>query len=115
MRGFRLSEWILYQTTPVSVYPDSVKHSNIMQEGSSSFQAHSAKITDPAQVMPAMHEIFTNHKVAKATHNVYAYIITSANTIVENSNDDGDFGAGKKLLRFLRESNICNKIVVITS
>ena len=33
---------------------------------------------------------------------------------LENSCDDGEYGAGRKLLRFLQDNNIVNKIVIVT-
>jgi len=80
-----------------------IKHSNVRSDQGSSFQGHLASIDDSAEVVPVLHHLFTNHAVAKATHNIYAYRIVKNKTIIENSCDDGEFGAGRKLLEILKE------------
>ena len=72
------------------------------------------QITDKEQVTPVLHKLFTNHNVAKATHNIYAYRLKCGNGTIENSCDDGEFGAGRKLLNLMRDKNITNTMVIVT-
>ena len=53
-------------------------------------------------------------KPYKATHNIYAYRIEDRMSLVENSCDDGEFGAGHKLLKLLQDSGAKNFMVVVT-
>ena len=89
-------------------------HTNVHQEKGSSFQGHVIKLDDKDQVIPSLHKLFSNHNVAKATHNMYAYRLNGKNSVIENSNDDGEFGAGNKLIKLLREQNQSNVMVVVT-
>ena len=91
-----------------------VKHTDIHQEKGSSFQAHLIKIEDKSQVIPALHKLYGNHNVAKATHNAYAYRVKGKSVVTENSCDDGEFGAGRKILQLLRDRNAENVMVVVT-
>ena len=99
---------------PITVATEAIKHSKMHQELGSSFQAHETTIDDAAMVIPVFHQLFRNHSIAKATHNIYAYRIQKQDGFFENSCDDGEYGAGRKLLRFLQENNIVNKIVIVT-
>ena len=91
-----------------------IRHGEIHSEVGSSFQGHSTKIEDQSQVIPTMHLLFSNHAVAKATHNIYAYRIKTATRTIENSCDDGEYGAGKRVLELMRELNITNQMVIVT-
>lgn len=59
-----------------------------------------------------------NNKIARATHNIYAWRITQLIDNKEfNQHDcecDGEFGAGPKLLRLLEQMKISNTIVIVT-
>ena len=99
---------------PVPAEPCKIVHTDILTEQGSSFQGHATKLTDTDQVIPFLHQLFSNHSVAKATHNIYAYRIKSQSHNVENSCDDGEFGAGKRLLNLMREKNIINQCLIVT-
>lgn len=101
-------------SVPIEVLASNIKHSEITSVQGSSFQSHKAKLIDPEQVIPILHQLYTNHSVAKATHNVYAYIIESNGKLIENSCDDGEHGAGRKLLNLLKEQDIRNQLVIVT-
>ena len=93
---------------------NEIKHTDIHQERGSSFQAHIVKIDDKAQVVPTLHKLYKNHNVAKATHNIYAYRIENRSSLIENSCDDGEFGAGHRLLKLLKDSCEKNVMIVVT-
>ena len=84
-----------FVNAPPSDTAIDIRHTDIEQEKGSSFQAHIIKLEDKAQVIPTLHKLYTNQNVAKATHNMYAYRLRGQSLIVENSSDDGEFGAGR--------------------
>ena len=53
-------------------------------------------------------------RVAKATHNIYAYRISTDSGIIEHYEDDGEWSAGTNILKVLKEKNITNKLVVVS-
>ena len=102
------------QSVPSSVAVEDIKHTDIHQEKGSSFQAHIVTLDDKSQVIPSLHQLFTNHSVAKATHNIYAYRIQGQGRMIENSCDDGEFGAGNRVLNVLRDQKAKNVMVIVT-
>ena len=99
----------------VSAECNELEHSEIMNASGSSFQGHKADVTDKAQIIPTLNKLYTNHSVARASHNVYAYRIRSQHgTVVENWCDDGEHGAGRKLLKLLQDEGITNELIVVT-
>ena len=101
-------------SVPTPINEITIHHSEVKLEQGSSFQGHSANIEDTSQAIPTLHNLFTNHAVAKATHNMYAYRIKNKDIIVENCCDDGEFGAGKRLLNLMRQQNCTNKMIMVT-
>ena len=90
---------------------ENFQSSQVIEEKGSQFQAHIIKINSSEQVIPSLHKLFRNHNIAKASHNSYAYRI---NEVSQNSNDDGEYGAGNKILKLLEEQNRTNVLVVVT-
>jgi hypothetical protein len=80
----------------------------------SSFQGSKVKVDHPNDVIPAIHAIFTDHRVARATHNIYAYRIKLGERLVEHYEDDGEYGAGRRLLELLRKEDVMNNLICIT-
>jgi hypothetical protein len=80
----------------------------------SSFQAHSISIQSQDDIVPALHAMYADSRVARASSNMYAYRIKSGNTVIEHYEDDREWGAGRKLLKLLQDSKIINKIVCVT-
>ena len=80
----------------------------------SSFQGHSVKITSQDEIVPALHAIYSDSRVARATHNIYAYRLKTGHGYLEHFEDDGEWGAGSKLLNMLRENNIEDTLVCTT-
>ena len=99
---------------PTPIPADIIKHTLIHAEKGSSFQAHVVPIDDKSQVIPTLHQLYTNHNVAKATHNIYAYRFQGQGKVVENSCDDGEFGAGNRVLNVLRNMKVNNAMVIVT-
>jgi len=81
----------------------------------STFMGHSANIKNKDEVPIVMANILQDRSLATATHNIYAYrVATGSGKFDEAYRDDGDHGAGFKLLKHLKDNNIENTIVVVT-
>ena len=62
-----------------------------------------------------MAEILQDRSLASATHNIYAFRISNPDgKFDEGYRDDGEHGAGYKLLKYLKENNIDDTICVVT-
>lgn len=79
-----------------------------------SFQGQATDISCQDDIIPALHAIYSDSRVARATHNVYAYRIKVGNDFIEHYEDDGEHGAGHVLLKLLRERNVSNKFVCVS-
>ena len=100
-------------TTEVAAGMD-VRHTPPMTHNSSSFQGHSTAIQSQDDIVPALHAIYADSRVARANHNMYAYRIQTGSTVIEHYEDDREWGAGRQLLKLLKDHNITNKIVCVS-
>ena len=80
----------------------------------SKFQGSSVPIFDPDEIIPALHAIYRDTRNARATHNIYAYRLRAGKSSVEHYEDDGEYGAGRKLLTLLQENKIENQLVCVS-
>ena len=54
-------------------------------------------------------------KYLKATHNIYAYRLkTQDNKIIEQKKDDGETGAGIRILNLLQKNESINILIIVT-
>ena len=85
-------------------------------QDSSSFQGSNVPIATPDDVIPALHAIYADTRVARATHNVYAYRIRppGSTRTVEHFDDDGEYGAGRRLLELMQTNDITNTLVCVS-
>lgn len=88
-----------------------VRHSLPQSYKGSTFQGHMVEVKCQDDVIPALHAIYSDSRVARAKHNIYAYRIKSGDRFIEHYDDDGEWGAGTKLLNMLRENNVENALV----
>lgn len=99
-------------TTQIAVkLQHEVRHSPPHCKQGSTFQGHRVHIKARDDVIPALHAIYSDDRVGRATHNTYAYRLRSETGYVEHYEDDGEWGAGAKLLDYLRENDIENTLV----
>jgi predicted Fe-Mo cluster-binding NifX family protein len=91
-----------------------IHHTDLYSENNSTFQAHSAKVNNKDLVLPVINKLYSDHNIANATHNIYAYRIKNGNGIIENTCDDGEHGAGRKMLQLLRNHNVENVILIVS-
>lgn len=78
--------------------------------------AHACTVTCMEHVQWALADLlFNDKKVAKATHNMFAYRFTDENGIlVSDNDDDGEKGSGNKLASLLDLTNVDNVLVVVS-
>ena len=91
-----------------------VKRSPPKTYNGSTFQGSRVVIDKPDDVIPAIHAIYTDVRSARATHNVYAYRIDSGQSIVEHYEDDGEYGAGRRLLGLLQSMDITDQMICVS-
>lgn len=67
-------------------------------------------------VNPSIYSLYSDVRVAQASHNIYAYILLDdvTGTVTEHFEDNGEFGAGRRLREHLKLNNIHNQLVVVT-
>jgi hypothetical protein len=101
---------------PVAVSQSDVqvKHTEHVVEDGSSFMGHSARITRKVDISAVMAQILQDRALAGATHNMYAYRMNIDGKTLEGHRDDGEHGAGFRLLKKLRDSNCDNCMIVVT-
>jgi hypothetical protein len=84
----------------------------------SEFVGHIAAVHSVAQAKLVLETLKANRKIAAATHNIYAFRIVSSGSELKSVNsdceDDGEFGAGQRLLHLLNIINAENVMVVVT-
>eukprot|EP01133_Synstelium_polycarpum_P010704 gene10704-12449_t len=81
----------------------------------SKFQAHLAIVHSEEEVKAVLDTLLTNKKIADATHNMYAYRFKLPDGCMnEYCNDDGEAGAGDKMLFTLIRSNCEGVLIVVT-
>ena len=89
-------------------------HSPTEKFKGNAFQGHSVPVECQDDIVPALHAIYANPRVASAKHNVYAYRIKTANGYLEHFEDDCEWGAGNKLLQMMRNEGVENMLVCST-
>ncbi|XP_062572364.1 protein IMPACT homolog [Saccostrea cucullata] len=86
-----------------------------IEDNGNRFMAHSTQVDSYKQIKRSLVEIMRIETVPSASHNVYAYRFTSSDGIIhEGSNDDGEHGAGRLLLKMLAENEVNNVLVVVS-
>lgn len=86
--------------------------SKIINDRKSKFQAAGVKIKNEKEAEKVIE--FIEKKNKNATHNIYAFRIKKNNKIVENKNDDGESGAGSKILKYMQFNEIVNFVIIVS-
>ncbi|MCP3932718.1 MAG: hypothetical protein GY705_26910, partial [Bacteroidetes bacterium] len=87
-----------------------ISHASQFTEMGSTFQGHVIKIKNPALYKAALYKLYQNKVIGGATHNIWAIKCGER----EAYDDDGEYGAGYKLMEMLKENHINNVMVVVT-
>lgn len=82
----------------------------------STFQAHAARVTSPAQAAQVLAQLMSVAKIARATHNIWAFAIRDPSSGVwrRDCDDDGESEAGARLAHLLRMMGVEDVVVVVT-
>ena len=92
---------------------------------SSTFQSHAIRINSMNQINKFLFYLKSNNKIQKATHNIYVFrflnemkkgvkVKSIEENITEGFDDDGEDGAGDRLLLVLRKMKVYNVLVVVS-
>jgi len=92
----------------------NIVHGQPLTDRKSKFQAHLAWVSSIREVRTVMETLNTDKKISNATHNICAYRIQDGSGLVENRDDDGEKGAGDKLLFMLQMQDVRNVCVVVS-
>ena len=101
---------------PIEHHSENVRiaHSKEVSDQGSTFQGHAARLFRGDSVAGVLANLYANHSIANAHHNIYAYRLSEGNGIKESCSDDGEHGAGKRLLGILQDDNATDIVVVCT-
>ncbi|KAI9027258.1 hypothetical protein CLU79DRAFT_833179 [Phycomyces nitens] len=109
-RGFYISKRWLSSQNDIPIYSSKEP----LVDRKSVFVAHVAQVQNVEEVRAVRARLLQNKKIAKATHNIMAYRITSGQNILERGDDDGETAAGGRLLHLLQMANVENVMVVVS-
>ncbi|XP_062621835.1 protein IMPACT homolog [Saccostrea cucullata] len=85
------------------------------EDNGNRFAAHATPVDSYKQVRRSLVEVMRTDNTTSASHNIYAFRFTSNDgTIHEGSEDDGEHGAGRMLLKTLADNDINNALVVVS-
>ncbi|EEB09652.1 hypothetical protein SJAG_04873 [Schizosaccharomyces japonicus yFS275] len=74
------------------------KQSDAITDRKSTFMASATRIHSVEDVEDALAELYMNKKIAKASHNMYAYrFISDHGNVVQDNDDDGETAAGSRM------------------
>lgn len=78
------------------------------------FVGHATCLKDPAQVKAIMNQILSDKKVARATHNMYAWRCEINGHLHQDNDDDGESAAGSRMQHLLNIMDVKNVLVCVT-
>lgn len=90
------------------------RHTQPIKQKTTTFQGHCVPITDRDEIIPALHALYINPPVARASYNPYAYRLRCGTEIIEHYDDDREWGAGRALLQVLRDMDIVDNMVCVS-
>lgn len=93
-----------------------VIHGPITTETKSSFQSHFAEVHSMEDVRIFRQIVLSDKKVARATHNIFAYRFTCPKTgiLYHDNDDDGESAAGSRVAEMIRLMDVDGAAVIIT-
>ena len=65
-------------------------------------------------IIPALHAVYGNPDVARATHNIYAYRCEYGGKMVSYYNDGGEYGAGRRILQMMEDNDISDRLICVS-
>jgi len=98
-----------------SSFPMQIFSGSALTDRKSKFQAHAAVVHSQEEVDQFVRCLRSQRKIAQATHNIVAFrIILPNGTLSANRDDDGEGGAGDKLLYLLDRLRVQNVVVMVS-
>jgi putative IMPACT (imprinted ancient) family translation regulator len=91
--------------------PGLLRLPGIVSDRGSKYAAAIGAVQGRAGVDAALADLKTDRRIAKATHNSWAVILSDAGPI---RNDDGESGAGAIILKMLEREALTDTLVVVT-
>lgn len=103
------------QVVPTHILPcPAITASECLTDRKSIFQGRAAPVTSLAEVKVVLAKLYSNRKIARATHNIYAYRIRRGQYFDQDNEDDGETAAGSRLAHLLTLMDAQNVLVVVT-
>ena len=95
--------------------PDIVT-GEILEDRKSVFQGHTACVKSQEEVQQVLKKLYTNKKIAQATHNISAYRIylPEKKSWLADCDDDGEDAGGGRLLHLLEILDVTDRVVVVS-
>ncbi|KAG5660528.1 hypothetical protein KAF25_003134 [Fusarium avenaceum] len=79
------------------------------------FVAHVAPVTSPSQASSYVESLLESDKrIRNATHNITAWRVRAEGIEHQQFNDDGESGAGSRLLQLMQSMELWDSMVVVT-
>ncbi|TFB04409.1 Protein IMPACT-like [Trichoderma ghanense] len=99
-----------------SMEPPPWTVSDVVVENKSTFVAHVARVTSPAQAkLFLQHLVWSDRRIRAATHNISAWRIRGPGaTSYSDCDDDGEDAAGSRLLHLLQLMEVWDGMVVVS-
>ena len=103
------------EKSSLELCPDIVT-GEILEDRKSVFQGHTASVKSHDEVQLVLRKLYTNKKIAQATHNISAYRIylPEKKSWLADCDDDGEDAAGGRLLHLLEILDITDRVVVVS-
>jgi len=103
------------EKSSLELCPDIVT-GEILEDRRSVFQGHTASVKSQEEVQLVLRKLYTNKKIAQATHNISAYRIylPEKKSWLADCDDDGEDAAGGRLLHLLEILDITDRLVVVS-
>jgi hypothetical protein len=95
----------------------TVIHGPVIVEQKSSFQAHIAAVHSMEEVMQFKRIILSDKKIARATHNIFAYRFTcprGTGVVYHDCDDDGETAAAGRVAEMIRLMGIDGVAVIVS-
>ena len=86
-----------------------------VSEGGNSFKAIASQVSSYAQVRNFYRRVLRDPEYASANHNILVYRFTGSEGLVHDGyQDNGEYGAGRRILKELCDQNVSNAVVIVS-
>jgi hypothetical protein len=102
---------------PITALTIQVIHGPIMVEQKSSFQSHIAEVHSMEDVLQFKQAVLSDKRVARATHNIFAFRFTCSKgtgVVYHDCDDDGETAAAGRLAEMIRLMGIDGVAVIVS-